>query len=346
LNSTIRTTGLIATRNQQPFIKEAMESLGAEVDELLVVDDFSSVESRQEMEDHLPVNGRILLNDFQMGVSLSFNKGVEEARGDIILIQGGDDVTLSGRAAAHVLALTDPNTILSYSRPIVIGETGQQLSSETASEFRPPAMKARLSYLDYLFRVGNFVCAPSAAFRKSDFLKFGGFSNGVKFLQDFDLWLEFAANGNFALSAGPGVKYRKHGRNLSREGGQASGVNRMRFEAEYDFIIEKFLNGLSPIALRELVAESGLAASSDDGINRVLLGVAHPDEKVRRRAVARVFSLLEDPTLACELNERGLGMESLNMLSTMVDHSNWLQRDLLKRQIHFSGEDSSVRGAK
>jgi glycosyltransferase involved in cell wall biosynthesis len=212
--SGVSTAAVIATFNQERYIAEAVASLAPQVDEVIVVDDASSDGTRAVLDALTIPNLVVLSNQHQLGVSRSFTRAVDRASSEILVIQGGDDRSLDSRVKAQVGVLRDPSVSLAYSVPTVINGGGQRMPPELSAEFLI-GIDAD-DPLDFLFFEANFICAPSVAMRRADYLALGGFPAGLDLLQDYALWLQLAAVGSFHRLPTPGVEYRKHGSNLSR----------------------------------------------------------------------------------------------------------------------------------
>ena len=80
--------------NEERTIKEIIYSVKkniSENDELIVIDDYSTDQTRNILEDELKENINLLiLNEKNYGKGYSIRKGIEKATGDIIIIQDAD----------------------------------------------------------------------------------------------------------------------------------------------------------------------------------------------------------------------------------------------------------------
>jgi glycosyltransferase involved in cell wall biosynthesis len=317
-------TGVIATRDQAFFIREAVLSLVSQVDELIVVDDGSRDATWQELQACSAPHVRLIRHDSSRGVSHSFNEAVGLATSDIILIQGGDDRSLPGRGKSQAQAFNDPDVVLSYSRPVVINGTGRVLPPESAGEFQGPP--EGYDPLEYLFVRGNFICAPSVALRRGDYLTFGGFPLGIDLLQDFALWLPLAARGKFVRHEQPVVEYRKHATNLSRESMGTGSARQRRHAAELDAVLSRFVMTTPRSTLERLARGAGQDlpawSSLSDGDCRTLLLLNHPLKQLVRRGLAHLFDMLASGGGEEALAGLGLALDDLNRFAVIADHEN------------------------
>jgi len=318
------TAGIIATFNQQDFIHEAVVSLAGQVDEVIVVNDASTDGTREALDALQLPNVRVLHNDMQSGVSATYNRAVAAAKADFLLIQGGDDRSLPGRAARQTEALSDPAVSLVYSLPTVIDSAGMELPDSLGSEFH--AGRGIIDPLTFLFFQANYICAPAVAVRRSDYLRHGGFRGGLDLLQDFALWLRLAADGRFVVIDEPVVEYRKHGNNLSREyTGLDSGKHR-RLDAEQDFIRTSFLGSASPATMDRLARyaklDLNLFAALTPREKIALIQLSHSDRVILRHGVAFLFEIAGESDPAARFARLGLAQQDLPRLAVLADHNN------------------------
>ncbi|HEY8913981.1 glycosyltransferase [Lacisediminihabitans sp.] len=319
-----RTAAIIATFNQDGFIAEAVESIADQVDEVIVIDDCSS-DSTPQVIARLDIPHLVSLrNEVQQGVSRSYNIAVARSTADILVIQGGDDRSLPGRVGAQLAAFEDSAVSLVYSLPFVISATGRRFPDELAAEFL--IGRDAPDPLAFLFFEANFICAPAAAVRRADYLRFGGFRAGLDLLQDYALWLDLAASGSFVSLADPVVEYRKHGSNLSREYVGLDGPKQRRLVAERESIRTRFVESASTETLTRLAAARDLdldrfgALAHDEQV--ALVELAHPDKLVLRRGLAYLFRAAGESDGVERLSRLGLDLSALGRLSIAADHEN------------------------
>lgn len=319
-----RTAAILATFNQDRFIAEAVESIASQVDEVIVIDDCSTDDTSQVIAGLDIPHLVSLRNETQQGVSRSYNIAVARSNADILVIQGGDDRSLPGRVSAQISAFEDEAVTLVYSLPFVISATGRRFPEELAAEFL--IGRNAPDPLAFLFFEANFICAPAAAVRRADFVRFGGFRAGLDLLQDYALWLDLAANGSFVALANPIVEYRKHGSNLSREYVGLDAPKQRRLVAERESIRTRFVESASTETLTRL------ASARDIDLDRfatlvhdeqvALVELAHPDKLILRRGLAYLFGAAGESDGDERLSRLGLDLSALGRLSLAADHEN------------------------
>ncbi len=251
----MRSSAIIGAYNVQPFISEAIQSIANQVDEVIVVEDYSSDATKEVVlrTAALLPNVRVICNESNLGVSSSYNRAVSAASGEYLFICGGDDVSEPNRVQSQILALeSSPNILASCSAPNVIREDGLIASEISAAEFIFPNL--RLSTVHKLLFGGNFILAPSVAMRKSTFQDMGYFHPELDQLQDFDLWLKLAKAGDIHFSKERLVRYRKRAGSLS---GPAidSRQRDLREALERQFVLKSFLGSCSELELVSLASE-------------------------------------------------------------------------------------------
>jgi len=319
------TAAVIATFNQAAFAVESVLSIVDQVDEVIVVDDCSSDDTFVLLEQISHPAVHVSRNELNRGVSQTFNRAVSMTSADLIFIQGGDDRSLPGRVAAQAALLANPANVLAFSRPIVINSSGLRLADDFAADFfsagKSPDVLARLLY------EGNFICAPSVALRRGDYIAVGGFHPALDLLQDYDMWLRLASKGALAQTDAPLLEYRKHAANLSRDYVGLDSPRHRRLRAEQDYVRNSFFESATDALLDRIALGLGLGGNGFSALARdeklATLLVAHPDKAAKRRGV---FHLLDHQRTAFPPPEAPLGRRldpaDLPALMNAADHDN------------------------
>lgn len=314
--------GVIASFNQQEYILEAVLSLVGRVDEVIVVDD-ASTDATLDLLDRMSFdNLRVIHNESSQGVSRAFNRAIAQASSDLIIIQGGDDRSLPDRAKLQKAAMADPAVAMVYSDPRVISSSGRFMPDWLAPEFHPePADPLAALALGI-----NFICAPSVAFRRTDFLEVGGFHAGLDLLQDHDLWLRLAERGELRKLTDPVVEYRKHGSNASRDYVGLDSPKQRRMRVEQEFVANHFIQNANSQSRLRIARAIGLdivafdAMAAEDQVTVIQL--CHPDRIVLQRGLARLVELAGGPDPDAALARLGLSLRDLDRFSSLADYDN------------------------
>lgn len=116
------------------------------------------------------------------------NRGVAEARGEIVLILNADDVLEPGAVAALVAGLQrDPDAVAVYGEAAHIAEDDRVIDRYPTQPFDPEAL-----------RESCYICQPSAAVRRAGFDAIGGMDAGLDFAMDYDFWIRLSRYGRFS----------------------------------------------------------------------------------------------------------------------------------------------------
>jgi glycosyltransferase involved in cell wall biosynthesis len=320
----LTTAGIIAAYNHEEYVAQAVNHLVDQVDELIVVNDASTDRTAEILESMKYPNLIVIHNDEQSGVSGSYNNAVAVSTADVLLIQGGDDRSLPNRATDQRHVLEDPSVSLVCSLPKIIDGRGRELPDSVAGEFFAGATAD--DPLHRLFFGANYVCAPSVAIRRSDYVRLGGFRLGLDLLQDFALWLPLAAEGRFVFTERPVVEYRKHPSNLSREYVGLDSVKRRRYAAEMEFIRHHFLSNAGSATLMRLAQFLALDVGWFDALTLdekvAVIELLHDDKLLVRRGLAFIFDILGREHGLERMRAMRLSLQDLNSLSMRADHEN------------------------
>jgi len=187
--------------NKAAFVRRALDSLLAQTVqdfEVVVVDDGSSDEGPAIVRAMTDPRIRLVTQENQ-GAGPARNRGVAEARSDLVAFLDADDLHLRNHLA-ELLALAKR-----FPKAGVVSARRYQLSEQTLREKGPPlpdegAVRRRI--YDYFgeWRVGcGYVHTSCLAVRKPVFQSLGGFGPlGVG--EDIHLWIRMALVGEVAVS--------------------------------------------------------------------------------------------------------------------------------------------------
>ena len=217
--------------------------------EVVVVDDGSRDASPELLRRLASEDARIRLElRANRGISATFNRGLELARGEWVAYCCSDDRWHPDHLARAFAALAqDPAAVVSYGRARLVDaddrvRTDEQLFVEDLTEREP---------LRRLLREGNGLCFVGAVFRRAAALEAGGFDPELVVLQDYDLWLKLARAGAAVHVLEPTVDFRWDGANAS--GPRATVQKRLDAIRVLERALETFPELRDDHALRESV---------------------------------------------------------------------------------------------
>ena len=215
-----RVSCVIVTHNFEPFVVRAIDSV-LDQDypraalEILVVDDGSTDRTRKRLAPYLP-NIRYIRTENQ-GVVSAYSLGIQEARGEFIALQDGDDVSLPDRIRRQVSSLQARHEVgLVYGDMAIIDAQDRLIASSYFTEFHITPLRGRP--LGPLL-VGNCVSGGASMLRaelKSKFLPI------PQQVAAWDWWIaiQVAQVAELEYLEHVVLHYRRHGgnRNLGRVG--------------------------------------------------------------------------------------------------------------------------------
>ncbi|HEX3071685.1 MAG TPA: glycosyltransferase [Thermoanaerobaculia bacterium] len=182
-------TVLLATYNDEPFLGAAIDSVLAQTFsdfELLIVLDASTDRSRDIVESYRDPRVRLLVNETNLGLAASLNRGLAIIASEYVARLDGNDLCFPERLARQVAYLdANPDVALAGSQAALIDVAGRRVGS-----LRRPVTSLGIRW----HRVfGSPVIHSSAMFRRAivwDTL--GGYDGGFRFGEDFEVWNRLA----------------------------------------------------------------------------------------------------------------------------------------------------------
>lgn len=213
-------TFVLFAYNQEKYIREAVEGAFAQMYEplqIILSDDCSTdrtFDIMQEMVDSYAGQHEVILrkNKNNAGLCAHVNIVFQEARGDILVIAAGDDISLPDRTAISVEALKrapDATAVLLSAE--VIDDSGRTIGAKLIGGNRTTELHQSLADL-MRWRTKTF--GASRAIRRQVFDTFGLFRIDCP-TEDTPLLLRSLICGRNVLSPKNGIRYRTHDNNLS-----------------------------------------------------------------------------------------------------------------------------------
>lgn len=210
-----RVSAIIPSYNHAHYVVGAVESVLAQdfehTFEVVIIDDGSTDASRALLAPFAEDPRVNLVLQENRGISGTFNRGLELARGEWVGFCNSDDRWLPGHlTAAWANLQANPDAVLSYGRARLIDREGAVLDGVTIfGTITDPDPLAEL------LRYGNSFCLIATLFRRQDALDAGGFDDQIGVLQDYALWLELLQTGHAVHVLEPTVEFRWDGENAS-----------------------------------------------------------------------------------------------------------------------------------
>ena len=130
---------------------------------------------------------KVILNNENLGLPRSLNKGIEQARGKYIARMDADDISLPNRIEEEMDFMLINNLDMVAALQINIDENNKTIEKKPLARMTPEDV-------NYLLPHSCFIAHPSVIFKKSTVIKLGGYRN-ITPAQDYDLWLRMISHG-------------------------------------------------------------------------------------------------------------------------------------------------------
>ena len=194
--------------NSARFVSAALESvLGQSLRdiEVVAIDDGSTDGSGEMLDQMARGDGRVrVVHRENRGIVATLNEGLEMARGKYIARMDSDDVAMPERFARQVAFFNEhPEHVCVGGLVLLMDAAGRPLQV-----LRPPMEHEEI---DRAHMGGHTsIVHPAAMMRAETVRRVGGYSPGIRFAQDLDLWLRLAEVGKLANIPSVVLKYRVH----------------------------------------------------------------------------------------------------------------------------------------
>jgi hypothetical protein len=207
-----RVSVVIPVFNCERFVAEAVESVLAQSFrdlELIVIDDGSTDRSGEIVAGLLrdDPRGRLLVNERNLGLSRTLNRGWRKARAPYIARLDADDVALPDRLSRQVSFLDAHPRVAAVGGSVIrIGESGA-LGATVTFPTGNRGIRATLCRR-------SCIAHPAALIRRSALEGVGGYR--LDEAEDFDLWLRLSDEWELANLREPVILYREHPAQVTR----------------------------------------------------------------------------------------------------------------------------------
>ncbi|HVG48626.1 MAG TPA: glycosyltransferase family 2 protein, partial [Rubellimicrobium sp.] len=226
-------TVIVPNYNHAPYLRQRLDSIYGQTYanvEVLLMDDCSSDDSRailSEYRDRYPDRSRLLFNEANSGgVFFQWEKGLREARGELVWIAESDDWADLNLLETLVPFFKNPAVMLSYARTEFMSGDGltpvwsmdHYLSDVGGDRWRRAWIETAPDIVREAFAQKNIIPnVSSAVFRKVDRLDVLGIDRwrGMKTSGDWMFYLNLLRGGLLAYSPGARNYFRQHQRNTS-----------------------------------------------------------------------------------------------------------------------------------
>lgn len=202
---------IIPCHNYGAYVKQAIHSAKNQTVpcEVIVVDDGSTDNSLQVILEQKP--DQVITHNTAQGVSVARNKGIEKAKGSLIVCLDADDVLEPSFVETMLTGFTKRKVAICFSPLKLIDEHGNAL---------PHKMFTRAPDI-VLHKQGQNQVPSCCMFRKSWWARADGYDHFLSFTEDANLWLKMFLLDGIAVRVTQEalVNYRRHSTNNSLKPG-------------------------------------------------------------------------------------------------------------------------------
>ncbi len=204
---------VIPVFNAQAYIAEAVESILAQTYthfELILIDDASTDGTLEILQRYAAQDARIrlLINERNLNITPTLNRGLQEARGELIARMDADDISLPDRLEKQVAFLqSHPEIGLISGRALAIDAKGEVIPDEFSLIREPGVIRWLL----------HFTCPithPAVMGRLDLFLQAGGYDPEIPFAEDYALWQKMSTFTNLSNLEDFLIKKRAHNQSI------------------------------------------------------------------------------------------------------------------------------------
>lgn len=202
---------IIPVYNGADYIRGAVESVLHQTrppEEIILVNDGSTDASENVLRELEEKNATVrVINQTNMGQAAATNAGAAQAHGTLLAFLDQDDHWLPEKLARQLPLFEQPNVVLVYTDAHITQE-GRGRTGRTVFGRVTPIRGHALPHL--LF--GNYITNASVIVRTNVYRAAGGLSTDPHFhrIQDYELWLRLARQGEFDFVTEPLVEHMRH----------------------------------------------------------------------------------------------------------------------------------------
>ncbi len=201
------------------YLRESIESIINQTYqnfELIIIDDCSTDNSVKIIESYNDSRIKLIINNENLGITKSLNKGIAVSNGSYIARMDADDVSLPERFEKQVKFLeSNPSAIVCGTAIEFVGDGAHLHKSKTFYRQLPSMEEMQINLL-----FGNFtnIVHPSAMFNaallKSNNIKY---NENYRYAQDYRMWVDCCRVGECVNLKDVLLQYRVHNKAVSSD---------------------------------------------------------------------------------------------------------------------------------
>lgn len=209
---------VMSVYNGAEYLSEAIDSILAQTFpdfELIIIDDASSDDSQAIINGYTDKRIRLLINESNLGLPASLNKGIRYAQGKYIVRMDSDDISLPDRIEKQVRFMDAHPDIAASSGNYYMIDSFGNISKNIFGRIRSHKMNEKM--LQRYALIPSPLVHPAAIIRKEVFDKGVAYNEKYKAAQDYDLWLNIWEKYKLGNIKDIILKYRVHSKSISKK---------------------------------------------------------------------------------------------------------------------------------
>jgi glycosyltransferase involved in cell wall biosynthesis len=227
---------IIPAYNAEHFLQETIESVLKQTYtdfEVIIVDDGSTDGTADKAKSYLHDPRVHYIYQENKGVCAARNKGIRSTKSELIAFVDADDVWLQEKLEKQVPLFEDNNVGLVYCMIEHIDENDNVLPHLSWPHPRGATYKDLL-YINWIVGSGS-----SVIIRKDVFDKVGFFDEGLKGLEDMDMWIRILHGYKSSYVDSVLVKIRRHIKSRQAQKMASKSVNLQKRQDEYFLHVQR-----------------------------------------------------------------------------------------------------------
>lgn len=234
----ISVTAIVPNYNHARYLRERLDSILSQtypLIDIIVLDDFSTDDSRQVIEDYVsrhPDRIKAVYNDANSGsVFHQWQKGHELATGDLVWLCESDDFCAPSFVERLIGHFRDPSVMLAFGKIEFADDAGNAmpgmshyLETAQAGIWDQPRIRPAATWFEGAFGVKNVIANVGGSLWRRAPLSQATWdeARSYRIMGDWYLYSVLANGGQIAFNPTAQSYFRIHGRNTSGAGAQAT----------------------------------------------------------------------------------------------------------------------------
>ena len=202
---------ITCTYNSEQFLSQCISSVTSQqfTDyEHIIVDAFSTDSTPGLVAEYAEKDKRVRIVQAEpKGIANAMNRGIEEARGQVVQHLHSDDYYHSDQTLSIVYKAFEKKR----RKSLVIGLSSREIDGFFHSGILPsPTFRRRRALLRYLIYVHCYIAHPSTFIKKKVFDKHGVFNEDFSIAMDYEFWLRILGKEPYLMINKELTTFRQH----------------------------------------------------------------------------------------------------------------------------------------